>query len=84
MYSQVQDKPGRTAGWPGTPVLVAITIALALLPILTARAVAAAVTQHRIKTVTYHGHSFGVPFGWRVINLADHPRTCVRFDRHAI
>lgn len=84
MYSQVQDKPGRTAGWPGTPVLVAITIALALLPILTARAAGAAVTQHRIKTVTYHGHSFGVPFGWRVINLADHPRTCVRFDRHAI
>ena len=84
MYSQVQGKLGRAAGWPWTSVPVAMTIALALLPVLPARVAAAAVTQYRIKTVTYHGHSFEVPRGWRVINLADHPRTCVRFDRHAI
>lgn len=84
MYPQVQGNFGRAAGWPWTSVPVAITIALALLPVLPAHAAAVAVTQHRIKTVTYHGHSFEVPRGWRVINLADHPRACVRFDRHAI
>ena len=84
MYPRVQGALGRTAVWSWTVIPVAITIALALLPVLPARAAVAAVTRHRIKTVTYLGHSFGVPRGWRVINLVHHPRTCVRFDRHAI
>ena len=82
MYPRVQGKLGRAAVWSGTSVPVAITIALALLPVLPARAALAAVT--RIKTVTYLGHSFEVPRGWRVINLVQHPRTCVRFDRHTM
>jgi hypothetical protein len=84
MYSRVQGKLGRAAVWSGTSIPVAMTIALALLPALPARAAVAAVSQHRIKTVKYLGHSFEVPPGWRVINLAQHPRTCVRFDRHTM
>lgn len=37
-----------------------------------------------VKTVTYLGHSFTVPFSWRVVDLARHPYTCVRFDVHAV
>ena len=84
MYSRVQGRFGHAAVWSGTSIPVAITIALAVLPALPARAAVAAGTQHRIKTVTYLGHSFEVPRGWRVINLAQHPRTCVRFDRHTM
>jgi Rv2525c-like, glycoside hydrolase-like domain len=81
MYSRVQGKLGHPAVWSWTSVPVAITIALGLLPVLPARA---AVTQHRIKTVAYLGHSFEVPPGWRVINLTQHRQTCVRFDRHTM
>jgi hypothetical protein len=84
MYSRVQGKLGRAAAWSWISVPVAITIALALLPVLPAQAAVAAMGQHRIKTVTYLGHSFEVPRGWRVINLAHHRRTCVRFDRHTM
>jgi hypothetical protein len=34
--------------------------------------------------VSYLGYTFRVPANWPVINLARHPRTCVRFDRHAV
>lgn len=37
----------------------------------------------RLRQVSYLGYTFGVPAGWPVINLAAHPATCVRFDRHA-
>lgn len=84
MNSRVHGKVGRAAVYSWTAIPVAITMALALLAELPARAAVAAVTQHRIKTVTYRGHSFEVPPGWRVIDLAQHPRTCVRFDRHTI
>lgn len=84
MYSRVRGRLGRAAVWSWTSVPAALAISLALLPVLPARAAVAAVTQHRIKTVTYLGHSFEVPPGWRVINLAQHPRTCVRFDRHTM
>lgn len=36
------------------------------------------------KTVTYLGHRFRIPASWPVISLAAHPRTCVRFDVHAV
>ena len=35
-------------------------------------------------TVRYLGRTFTVPPGWRVIDLAAHPRQCVRFDRHML
>lgn len=34
--------------------------------------------------MTYLGYSFEVPGGWRVINLAHHRGTCVRFDRPTV
>jgi Domain of unknown function (DUF1906) len=34
--------------------------------------------------VSYRGHHFTVPDTWKVIDLAKAPRTCVRFDRHAV
>jgi Domain of unknown function (DUF1906) len=37
--------------------------------------------QQRVK---YLGHTFTVPKGWQVVDLAAHPQTCVRFDRHVL
>jgi len=55
-----------------------------LLPAVHPEAAAAATAGHGFRLVSYRGYSFQVPRGWRVINLADHPRACVRFDRHAV
>jgi hypothetical protein len=38
----------------------------------------------REKVVHYHGLALAVPAAWPVFHLASHPRTCVRFDRHAL
>ena len=35
-------------------------------------------------TVTYLGHRFTVPAGWRLVDLAADPTACVRFDIHAV
>jgi uncharacterized protein YraI len=55
-----------------------------LLPAIPSGVAAAAVTHPGHRWVTYLGHSFEIPRGWRVIKLAHHQRTCVRFDRHAV
>src|SRR3984885_479667 len=34
--------------------------------------------------VAYEGYTFAVPDGWKVVNLAANPRTCVRFDVSAV
>jgi hypothetical protein len=34
--------------------------------------------------VTYRGYTFTIPRTWRVIRLAAHPGSCVRFDRHVL
>jgi len=34
--------------------------------------------------VRFHGYRLSVPAGWPVYQLAGRPRTCVRFDRHAV
>jgi hypothetical protein len=36
------------------------------------------------KTVRYRGYVVKVPSSWPVYDLARNPRTCVRFDRHAV
>ena len=36
------------------------------------------------RTVTFGGVSLRVPAGWPVLNLAQHPATCPRLDRHAV
>ncbi len=58
---------------------------VALLVALTCGAVPAlAARSPERKTVRYHGHTVSVPAQWPVFDLARHPRTCVRFDRHAL
>jgi hypothetical protein len=34
--------------------------------------------------VTYAGYTFAVPAGWKVVDLAAHPRDCVEFDRNVV
>ena len=34
--------------------------------------------------MAYRGYTFTVPRTWRVIRLAAHPHSCVRFDRHVL
>jgi len=52
---------------------------------LTATTVAAAhAAPGATRGVDYLGHHFQVPGSWDVVNLADHPSTCVRFDRHVV
>ena len=36
------------------------------------------------KVVSYLDHAFTVPESWPVVNLAQHPDTCVRYDEHAV
>jgi Rv2525c-like, glycoside hydrolase-like domain len=36
------------------------------------------------RTVRYHGYAVTVPRSWPVYDLARHPQTCVRFNRHAV
>ncbi|MEU8677829.1 glycoside hydrolase domain-containing protein [Streptomyces sp. NPDC048560] len=46
-------------------------------------AVAASSPESR-QTVTYEGYSIDVPADWRVVDLAENPRACLRFDRPAV
>ncbi len=55
-----------------------------LLPAINAGTTAAAATDPGFRSVMYRGYSFQSPVSWRVISLAHHRRTCVRFDRHRI
>jgi Domain of unknown function (DUF1906) len=45
---------------------------------------ASASSRASLRAVSYRGYTFEVPRSWPVINLASHPGTCVRFDRHAV
>ncbi|MDH6223486.1 MULTISPECIES: glycoside hydrolase domain-containing protein [Streptomyces] len=38
----------------------------------------------RTRTVAYHGYRIDVPADWRVVDLTENPRACVRFDRPAV
>jgi Domain of unknown function (DUF1906) len=44
----------------------------------------AAATASAMKTVVYEGYEFQVPARWPVYRLDEHPRTCVRYDVHAV
>ncbi|WP_405846156.1 DUF1906 domain-containing protein [Streptomyces niveus] len=37
-----------------------------------------------LQTVTYHGYRVEVPAEWQVVDLAENPRACLRFDRPAV
>src|SRR5262245_22999909 len=73
---------GRVRPWRAIPAGVAI-MAL-LLPVAHSGAAAADAADPGLRLVTYHGYSFKVPASWRVVDLAQHRRACVRFDRHAV
>jgi hypothetical protein len=47
-------------------------------------AAAASAPAGPLRGVTYQGYTFEIPRDWAVVNLAAHPGTCVRFDRHAL
>lgn len=47
-------------------------------------AAAAPAQSAGLKQVLYQGYTFDVPASWPVIDEALHPRTCVRFDQHAV
>ena len=55
-----------------------VTVAL-----LTLAAPAPAAAQGSM-TVSYRGYEFQIPQTWPVIDLAEAPTTCVRFDQHAV
>jgi hypothetical protein len=61
-----------------------MAIAGLLLPAVHAGVAAAASADQGSRLVTYRGYSFRVPASWRVVDLAQHRRACVRFDRHAV
>jgi hypothetical protein len=46
--------------------------------------VATCATAASAKVVRFHGYRLSVPAAWPVYQLAHRPRTCVRFDRHAV
>jgi Domain of unknown function (DUF1906) len=58
------------------------TLAATVIPAGYFRALAAAGSA--LRPVAFMGYTFEVPRSWPVVNLARHPRTCVRFDRHAV
>jgi len=74
---------GRAKSWRVIPVAVAF-IGLLLPAVYAGPAAAATAARPKTQLVTYRGYSFRVPHSWRVVNLAHHRRTCVRFNRHAI
>jgi hypothetical protein len=60
-------------------------LAAALLSGLVASAPAAgASSASPLRALRYHGFELHVPRSWPVYDLAEHPRLCVRFNRHAV
>ena len=45
---------------------------------------AASAQAATVKVVHYRGYALAVPRSWPVFDLGRRPRTCVRFDRHAV
>ncbi|MFJ8437953.1 glycoside hydrolase domain-containing protein, partial [Kitasatospora griseola] len=62
----------------------ATALALAATALGTVPAFAAGPGKGATKNVDYLGRTFTIPADWPVIDLADAPRTCVRFDQHAL
>jgi Domain of unknown function (DUF1906) len=69
---------------PRRLILAGLAIMAILLPVAHSGAAAAATAEPGLRLVTYLGYSFKVPASWRVVDLDQHQRACVRFDRHAV
>ncbi|MET8330489.1 glycoside hydrolase domain-containing protein [Streptomyces sp. NPDC005181] len=74
-------RPPRAQLRAATTVLTALA---ALSTAALATAAAPADAADGAKDVSYRGYHVRVPSSWPVIDLAAHPETCVRFDRHAV
>ena len=61
--------------------LAPLVIALVLLG---GSGAASAQRMPALRTVRYHGYAVRIPRSWPVFDLSRDPRTCVRFDRHAL
>jgi hypothetical protein len=73
----------RALAWTGALVLTTAGIAVGTESLANA-APATGGPQLAPQHVAYLGHTFTVPSGWSVVNLAKNPTACVRFDVHAI
>jgi Domain of unknown function (DUF1906) len=69
---------------PRRVIPVGVAIMALLFPVAHSGAAAADAADPGLRLVTYRGYSFKVPAGWRVVDLAQHRRACVRFDRHVV
>lgn len=78
------SRPPRPRPRPVRCAVRALTVLSAAAVLGAAPLPAARATSGDTKTVTYRGHTFTVPAGWPVVDLAAHPTACVRFDRHAV
>jgi hypothetical protein len=78
MISSQLRRPGRAAG------LLAAGVFLAALAMPAGAGHASAAAGPALRRVELAGYHFEVPRSWPVIDLARHPRACVRFDRRAV
>ena len=60
------------------------TIASAAFSTAAAGAHSAVSTPPGVRPVSYGGYTFQVPGGWAVIDLAQHRRQCLEFNRHVV
>ena len=74
-----QGAPNRRNATRVCSILIGLGAAMLL-----AAAATPAIASNVRRVVRFHGHELHVPRSWRVFNLARAPRTCVRFNRHAL
>jgi hypothetical protein len=67
----------RSARIAGTALLASVLAGAGLTPTLGAAASAQ-------RTISYHGYEIQVPGSWRVVDLAERPHACVRFNEPAV
>ncbi|MGR8010689.1 glycoside hydrolase domain-containing protein [Streptomyces hypolithicus] len=67
-----------------TTVAVAALLAALGSPAVVAPASHAAPADKATRTVTYQGYQVKVPRDWKVVDLAEQPGACVRFDQPAV
>ena len=78
------DPSRRSAALRRLGALRAVLIAGCLAVVGGCAIAAPALGASATKVVSYRGDRLTVPAGWPVYRLAQHPDTCVRFNRHAV
>ena len=82
----MRNKHGMEAALRGRESVRRLGIAAALAAAVVALAPVAAQAAPGPDTqdIGYLGYHFDVPSSWQVVNLAQHPSTCVRYDQHTL